>query len=1163
VTQVDDAGHARLRFTLIGPFAVERDGELLPDRALGSLKGRTLLKLLAVERGRTVPLERIEEVLWEGRPPDGSERNVATLVSRLRGVLGTEAIGGGRGGYRVVIGDRVAVDLDEAERFGAEAESRLASGQPSLARVSADRALSLFGSGRMLEDEPDAEWLVDARRALDRSLRRARRASWRAALELRDHAGAVDAATAALGADPFDEEAARALMSAHDQAGEPGPALAVYEDLRERLSEELGVDPAPETRALLRAVLREEAPVGAGGPVSAEAPTAPTDPGFVGRDDELAALSGWWAAAAEGRATVVLITGEAGIGKTRLAAEVIALADRTGGLVLQARCQEAERSLFLEPVLDALRSLTVRMRPDILRDAAAGHAGTLGDLIPEVGAILKPPEYRRASPEIERRRSFEAITALLRHLSTRQPVLLVLDDLQNAGASTLEVVHFLARRTAAERLLIVATLRSEEEGDVLERLGDVAQVLEVGPLSNGAVSDLARAMGVEDLVDPVLRRTRGHTLFVVEALRSLHESPPDAGVPPVPGTLRAAVLARTRRAGPEVEEYVRAASTLGPTFDLGVSAALLDLPVEEAARRAEGAIRARLVAGTGASFAFANDLIQEVLYESVPLPTRIDRHRRAAALLEGNPEAMAGHAEAAGDAATAAVGWLRAGDRAAQRWANRDAHDMFDRAIAAARAAGDRAAEAQARLGRGRAREALTEYEGSYRDFSAAAELARAVGDRGLEVRSLRGMASDALIGTGRPTSDCIPYLEQALRVAREMGDRPAEVSVLNRVAVITTNLLRFDQAYEAADRALETARELDDEDSLVFALDARKTATAYAGDLAGLHVVLPELEAALRRRGDLWFLQWVALESAFPSMAAGQWAEAIERIELAIDLNSRTGFRPYQSMFASHLGWIHRSVGAYEAALTEGRRALEMTERHVHPWWTAFSAAMLGWTLTELHAVDAAVACLERGLDAARPGGAGNYVARCLAHLADARWRAGDEEQALRATDGAEEVLRGVTAPPGVRFLHGAHAYLAVGRVRLAAGDPEGAERATLDVVDAATDVGWVEPAAEGALLLGRARAATGDAEGARAKLEAAQRRADAAGLPAIAWRARAARAALARRAGRREEADEHIASARLIVAALAERIDDPDLRAGYERGAAEEVDALSRVGG
>jgi tetratricopeptide (TPR) repeat protein len=420
-------------------------------------------------------------------------------------------------------------------------------------------------------------------------------------------------------------------------------------------------------------------------------------------------------------------------------------------------------------------------------------------------------------------------------------------------------------------------------------------------------------------------------------------------------------------------------------------------------------------------------------------------------------------------------------------------------------------------------------------------------------------MAGDALIGTGRPTSDCIPYLEQALRVAREMGDRSAEVSVLNRFAVITTNLLQFDQAYEAADRALSIARELDDEESVVFALDARKTATAYAGDVAALREVLPELEAALRRRGELWFLQWVALESAFPAMAEGRWGEAIERIELAIELNRRTGFRPYQSMFASHLGWIHRSVGAYEAAAAEGRRAQEMTERHVHPWWTAFSDAMLGWTLTELYDLDGAVACLEHGLGAARPGGAGNYMARCLAHLAEAAWGAGDRAGAIRAADEAEEVLRRVTAPPGVRFLHGAHAHLAVGRVRLVAGDPAGAERVTRDVVDAASSVGWIEPSAEGSLLLGRIRAATGNLDEARAHLMAADRLAGAAGLPATVWRAEATLAALDRREGRDSDADDRVAAARSLVDSLAGGIEHPKVRARYERGAAEEVDALA----
>src|SRR5262245_32039228 len=104
---------ARVRFRLLGPFAVERDGVALPDRAVGSRKGRTLLKLLLIERGHVVSVDRIVEALWGDAPPARPERDVATLVSRLRAVIGADAIRGGPDGYRFVSSDRAEVDLDE------------------------------------------------------------------------------------------------------------------------------------------------------------------------------------------------------------------------------------------------------------------------------------------------------------------------------------------------------------------------------------------------------------------------------------------------------------------------------------------------------------------------------------------------------------------------------------------------------------------------------------------------------------------------------------------------------------------------------------------------------------------------------------------------------------------------------------------------------------------------------------------------------------------------------------------------------------------------------------------------------------------------------------------------------------------------------------------
>ena len=156
-----------------------------------------------------------------------------------------------------------------------------------------------------------------------------------------------------------------------------------------------------------------------------------------------------WSAAAAGEPAVLLIVGEAGIGKTRLAREAIAVAESTGGLVLQARCYAAERSLFLQPFVDALAGLVATMRPDRLRELTGARAAAFAGLLPAAGQVFGPPPVGRAAPEAELRRAFEGVTACCRGLAAQRTLLLVLDDLQNAGRATVDLLHYLARHARA------------------------------------------------------------------------------------------------------------------------------------------------------------------------------------------------------------------------------------------------------------------------------------------------------------------------------------------------------------------------------------------------------------------------------------------------------------------------------------------------------------------------------------------------------------------------------------------------------------------------------------------------------------------------------------------------------------------------------------------
>ena len=251
---VSTVGSVRIELRLVGTFGVIRDGAELTEGELGSRKSRTLLKLLAVDRPGLVPVDRIIDVLWADGPPAAAEQNVASLVSRLRGVLGSGVILGGRPGYRLAGSAEVSVDLDTAARYCEHAERKLGA-SPAIALAAAEQAIGLLSAGTALADEPYSSWVDPARDELRELLRRARLAAAEAALAISDGRAAVRYAEAATVADPFDEAAHRWYMSACAAAGEPAKALAAYAELRDRLAEELGADPAPQTQELHLALL--------------------------------------------------------------------------------------------------------------------------------------------------------------------------------------------------------------------------------------------------------------------------------------------------------------------------------------------------------------------------------------------------------------------------------------------------------------------------------------------------------------------------------------------------------------------------------------------------------------------------------------------------------------------------------------------------------------------------------------------------------------------------------------------------------------------------------------------------------------------------------------------------------------------------------------------
>ena len=316
------SGAPRVLVHLAGPLRVDRGAAQLGGAELGSRKGRTLLRLLCARRGDVLSGAEIATVLWPRDGPSDPDAVVASLVSRLRRVLGPDAVLGGREGYRIG-----AVDTDVARARALIEDAERASPAPAAAGAAA--ALRLLEGGQGRSAEPDDEWMAPVRAEVTVLRRRARHLLARTALDTGDGAVAEEAAGRALADDPLDEEAVRLLMRAQLARDLPAEALRTYELLRRVLVDELGTDPAPATRALYDAALHGEAP---SAPDTVAA--MPADRlRLAGRDAELDRLRAEWEAACGHRAGFVLLSGEPGIGKSRLLEELADLARRSGGAV--------------------------------------------------------------------------------------------------------------------------------------------------------------------------------------------------------------------------------------------------------------------------------------------------------------------------------------------------------------------------------------------------------------------------------------------------------------------------------------------------------------------------------------------------------------------------------------------------------------------------------------------------------------------------------------------------------------------------------------------------------------------------------------------------------------------------------------------------------------
>jgi DNA-binding SARP family transcriptional activator len=664
-----------VEYRILGPLALVREGAATE---LGGLRQRALLARLLLARGQVVSVERLIDDLWGGAPPPGANATLQSYVSTLRRIIEPSRAPGARPsvllttppGYQLMLTD-AAVDADAFEADLHNAGKARDAGDFEGAEAAIATALGRW-RGEALGEFAHEPWaLAEAAR-----LTELREAAIEDRVDARLAAGQHHAIVAELESlvalAPLRERRRGQLMLALYRSGRQAHALRVHAEGRERLLDELGLDPGPDLQRLEQQILQQSSELDFVAPANAAAPSPasarkprpfrrpPPSVGIVGRERELRATDPAIDDLLQGRGRMVLLAGEAGIGKSRLADEIIATARSRRVAVLEGHGYAGEGVPSYWPWLQVLRPLITAKNIEEAPSELFAYAPALAQIMPELKELIPGLEPATAvDADTARFELADAIVAILRAFSEHRPLLVVLDDLHWSDESSLFVLRFAADAIRRARIMVLGTYRPDEPypalKDTLAALARHHDLLRI-ELTGIAVDDVVRVLhdrlGADvaaSIAADVHARTSGNPFFVQEIARSL-EHVDVAELPHALATVPSGVrdvLGRQFAALPaETQRVLEVAAVAGRGVDLR----LLNSIIGDALDHVEAALAERVlipVAGSLSQLRFRHDLLRETVLDTLSPIRRARLHgeigRYLAASHQGHLDEVAEH----------------------------------------------------------------------------------------------------------------------------------------------------------------------------------------------------------------------------------------------------------------------------------------------------------------------------------------------------------------------------------------------------------------------------------------------------------------------------------------------------------------------------------------